>query len=105
MKKITLILAMWTLICCLQACKQKSESATEEATEVTTEASEAVADMASAAACYELQPEEIVFDNKSANSYISNQKTKENYNTEAYDHIVENEFKEATKNPFCQPGK
>lgn len=100
MKKITLILAMWTLICCLQACKQKSESGTEEVTEVTTETSEAVADMASPAACYELQPDEIVFDNKSTNSYTSNQKTKENYNTEAYDNIIENEFKEATKNPL-----
>jgi len=95
MKKMTLILAMCTLMC-IQACKQKSESATE----ATTETTEAVVDMASTAACYQLQPDEIVFDNKSTNGYTSNQKTKEDYNTEAYDHIVENEFKEATKNPL-----
>ena len=94
MKKTTLILALWTLICCLQACKQKAiESATSE---VTTEA----VDASSYVVCHDLQPQQVVLDKNSSGSYNVNETAKEEYNTEAYDHIVENEFKEATKNPL-----
>lgn len=104
MKKTTLILVLWTLTCCLQACKQKSERSVDlTLTEVTTEAvTDAAAPpppacMPATKCCEIVMTENGTYAAQEQNVSMAN---KGDYNTEAYDNIVENEFKEATKNPL-----
>src|SRR4051794_11798414 len=108
MKKILFITALWTLICCLPACKHNQKTKTDSltSTEIYSSAPPPVSSpkngtiqsaneitledgdgYTSSGAGMALKKEEIVMQ-------------QDRFNTEGYDHIQENEFKEATKNPL-----
>src|SRR5688572_13585422 len=89
MKKIILF-AVWVSIFYLPACQTKTEQTTEKKTsniEMSTPQMDQV---------YEGSAEEL----KESSIALQANRNDEAFNTESYDHIVENEFREASKNPL-----
>ena len=109
MKKVYFIMALWTLIFCLPACKHNQKTKVDSLTSTETYSSALPPPMSSPSNGKTLSANEITLENASGytNSGAGMAEKKEGlflqqdrFNTEGYDHIVENEFKEATKNPL-----